>query len=96
MQKFVRDGCPNCEAFLDLAGHPDTVSECTSQVYEGVIALADPATSWVARWQRLDKYVPGVYATKVVGMLPDEVLQQMEDSGIRYVPRDGSAQDDDA
>ena len=50
----------------------------------------------MARFQRLDKYVPGVYAVKVVGMLPDEVLQQMEDSGIRYVPRDGTAQDDDA
>jgi len=44
----------------------------------------------------LDKYVPGIYATKVVGTLPDEVLQQLEDSGVRYVPRDGSAQDDDS
>ena len=94
-QRFLRDGCPNCESFLDLAGHQDSVQECTSQVYEGLITLADPSSSWVARWQRLDKYVPGVYATKVVGILPDEVLQAMEDSGIRYVPRDGSAGDDE-
>ncbi|MCJ1402401.1 transcription elongation factor spt4 [Xylographa trunciseda] len=94
--KFVRDGCPNCEAFLELANHPDAVQECTSQVYEGLITLADPSTSWVARWQRLDGYVPGVYAVKVVGMLQDEILQQLEDSGVRYIPRDGSAPDDDA
>ncbi|KAI4151374.1 MAG: hypothetical protein LQ340_003546 [Diploschistes diacapsis] len=93
--KFMRDGCPNCESFLELANHDEAVRECTSQVFEGLITLADPTTSWVARWQRLDKYVPGVYAVKVMGILPDEVLQQMEDSGIRYVPRDGSAEEED-
>lgn len=41
--------------------------ECTSQVFEGLITLADPGTSWVARWQRLDGYVPGTYAVKVQG-----------------------------
>ena len=52
---------------LDLAGHSDLVQECTSQVYEGLITLADPKSSWVAKWQRLDTYLPGVYAVKVVG-----------------------------
>ena len=92
----MRDGCPNCEAFLDLSGRSEAVNDCTSQIYEGLITLADPATSWVARWQRLDKYVPGVYAVKVVGLLPEEVLQSMEDSGVRYIPRDGSALDDES
>ena len=68
-QRFIREGCPNCESFLDLAGHPDSVAECTSQVYEGLITLVDPERSWVAKWQRLDGYVPGVYAVKVVGMV---------------------------
>ncbi|MCJ1258568.1 Transcription elongation factor SPT4 [Lignoscripta atroalba] len=95
LQRFVREGCPNCESFLDLTNHPDSVQECTSQVYEGLITLADPSQSWVARWQRLDGYVPGVYAVKVVGMLPDEVISHLEDSGVRYIPRDGTAQDDD-
>jgi transcription elongation factor SPT4 len=95
-QRFVRDGCPNCESFLDLTNHPDAVQECTSQVFEGIISLAEPSTSWVARWQRLDGYVPGVYAVKVVGQLPEEVLQTIEDAGVRYIPRDGSAQDEDA
>lgn len=67
VQRFIREGCPNCEAFLDLTNHPDSVQECTSQVFEGLITLQDPAQSWVARWQRLDGYVSGVYAVKVVG-----------------------------
>ena len=40
--------------------------------------------------------MPGVYAVKVVGQLPEEVLQTIEDAGVRYMPRDGSAQDEDA
>lgn len=43
--------------------------ECTSQVFEGLITLVEPTQSWVARWQRLDGYVGGVYAVKVVGMV---------------------------
>ena len=64
-------------------------------MYEGLITLAEPHTSWVAKWQRLDKYVPGVYAVKVVGSLPDEVHQTMEDNNIRYVPRDGTEEDEE-
>lgn len=34
----------------------------------------------------------GVYATKVSGILADEVVAMMEDEyKIRYIPRDGSA-----
>lgn len=67
--RFRREGCPNCEEFLELAGHDDTIQECTSQVFEGLITLADPSSSWVARWQRLDSYVAGVYAVKVTGIV---------------------------
>jgi len=63
----MRDGCPNCENTLQLRGNTDAIQECTSQVFEGLIAVRDPNTSWVARWQRLDNYVPGTYATKVTG-----------------------------
>jgi len=69
LQAFNHNGCPNCEEFLELAGHNDNVTECTSQVFEGLITLADPTASWVAKWQRLDKYVPGTYAVKVTGIV---------------------------
>lgn len=63
----MREGCPNCESTLQLRGNNDAIQECTSQVFEGLIAVRDPAASWVARWQRLDNYVAGTYATKVTG-----------------------------
>lgn len=54
-----------------MRGSQETVMDCTSQVFEGMITInAAPesgAGSWVARWQRLEGYVPGVYAVKVVG-----------------------------
>jgi len=65
----MNQGCPNCEEFLELAGHSDSIQDCTSQVFEGLITLADPTSSWVARWQRLDGYVAGVYAVKVQGLV---------------------------
>lgn len=94
-QRFIKDGCPNCEPFLNLQGNMDAIIDCTSQVFEGLITLADPQRSWVAKWQRLDGYVKGVYATKVSGQLPDEVIGAMEEAGMRYIPRDGTATDDD-
>ena len=85
-QKFMREGCPNCESVLGLQGNSDAIQECTSQVYEGLITMGDPQQSWVAKWQRLDGYVPGVYAVKVVGSLPPEVVGALEDNGIKYIP----------
>ena len=90
---FSRSGCPNCEEFLQLQNSPDNIGELTSQVFEGLIALHDPKNSWVAKWQRLTEYVPGLYATKVQGKLPPDVVGTLEDAGVRYVPRDGSGGD---
>ena len=73
--KFNSEGCPNCEDFLEMRGSSDAVQECTSQVFEGMMTLNNTAkdgtsrNSWVARWQRLDTYQPGVYAVKVVGVV---------------------------
>ncbi|KAI5285323.1 transcription elongation factor spt4 [Ascosphaera aggregata] len=94
--RFIRDGCPNCEEYLNLRGNSEAVQECTSQVFEGVIALSDPSTSWVAKYQRLDGYVPGTYAVKVTGILPQEIIASLEDAGVRYIPRDGSTAEEDA
>lgn len=72
------------------------MTECTSQLYEGMITLADPKGSWVAKWLRLTEYVPGVYAVKVNGTLPQTIIETLEDNGIQYVPRDGSEVDDES
>ena len=78
--KFVSSGCPNCEEFLEMRHSADVVHDCTSAVFEGMIALADPESSWVAKWQRLQGYAPGTYAVKVEGVvsiLPRTLLDCM-------------------
>ncbi|KNG50373.1 transcription elongation factor spt4 [Stemphylium lycopersici] len=92
-QQFMTQGCPNCEDILELIGNPEQINDCTSQVFEGLITVADTSRSWVARYQRLEGYQPGVYATQVEGILPDDVIGLIESAGINYVPRDGSEQD---
>lgn len=92
-QQFLTEGCPNCEDILELAGNPEQINDCTSQVFDGLIAVSDTSRSWVARYQRLEGYRPGVYATQVEGILPEDVVGLVESAGINYVPRDGSEQD---
>ncbi|PUU83339.1 Spt4/RpoE2 zinc finger-domain-containing protein [Tuber borchii] len=89
-QKFIKDGCPNCEDYLNFRGQPDFVDDCTSPVFEGLITLRDPKNSWVAKWQRLDGYRKGVYAVKVSGNLPVEASEMLAAHNIEYRPRDGS------
>ena len=58
--------------------------------------MGQPTRSWVAKWQRIEGYVAGTYAVKVVGELPEGVVAALEGEGVRYVPRDGRDVDDDA
>jgi transcription elongation factor SPT4 len=53
--------------------------------------MMSPVSSWVAKWQRIDRYKKGIYAIQVTGRLPDEVVMLLEDKGISYRPRDGSS-----
>jgi transcription elongation factor SPT4 len=91
--EFVASGCPNCENVLELKGSPDTVNECTSSNFNGTLALMNPERSWVGKWQRLEGYVPGIYAVQVIGTLPEEVVDAVRSAGMRYVPRDGRKED---
>jgi len=88
--KFLSTGCPNCESLLSFAHSTETIGECTSANFNGVIALTSPTKSWVARWQRLDRYAPGTYAVQVIGRLPEAYVQELADKGFKYIPRDGT------
>lgn len=77
-----------------MAGSPETVGEVTSANFNGLIALTTPKSSWVAKWQRVDGYVPGMYAVQVIGTLPNSYVQDLQDAGVRYVPRDGPRDED--
>jgi transcription elongation factor SPT4 len=91
-QQFIEDGCDNCDQVLDLKGDPDKVKACTSANFDGVLGLIKPG-GWVSKWQRIDKFTPGVYAIRVSNMLPAHIEEELLDKGIKYRPRDGSIQD---
>ncbi|KAF7186048.1 Transcription elongation factor spt4 [Pseudocercospora fuligena] len=93
--RFQKHGCPNCEEFLEMRNNTDAVADCTSEVFEGLVTVNDTQTSWVAKWLRIQGYKPGIYAVKVNGLLAEEYTAAAENAGIRYIPRDGSANQDE-
>lgn len=75
-----------------MRGSAERAFECTTTNYEGFIALIQPETgSWVAKWQGLDKFQPGLYAVRVTGSPPGDVLDELEQRGIPFKQRDGSS-----
>ncbi|KAG5513667.1 hypothetical protein PMAC_000705 [Pneumocystis sp. 'macacae'] len=90
---FLSEGCPNCETLLQISASEDLVQECTSPIYEGLLAVMQPTESWVAKWQRINRFVGGIYAVRVQGQLPEEVIEQLSSRGVQYRPRDGTMDD---
>ncbi|KAK1921953.1 transcription initiation protein spt4 [Papiliotrema laurentii] len=85
---FLNSGCPNCEDILNMQDDPNRVAECTSTMWDGMIAMINPEESWVARWQRIDKRSRGIYAVRVTGRPPSDVIEAIEARGGVYRPRD--------
>jgi transcription elongation factor SPT4 len=75
--QFHDSGCENCD-FLGMVGEMDKVHECTTSYFAGTVALIQPIDSWVARWQRIITYIPGLYALAMQGRLPDDMLELCE------------------
>lgn len=82
-----------------MRGSPERVAECTSTIFDGMIAMIEPDESWVARWQRIsayhgsqdltpDKKRRGLYAVRVTGRPPQDVIDAIETRGGMYRPRD--------
>ena len=94
VSQFRNDGCPNCESVLHFQDNEDVVRECTSPTFEGLVAKSEQGQeSWVGRWLRIERFVPGLYAVRIVGKLPDDVKMELAAQGIEYRPRDGSVDD---
>ncbi|KAJ3298121.1 transcription elongation factor spt4 [Rhizoclosmatium sp. JEL0117] len=91
--QFKHDGCDNCEDVLQMTGSNKKVGELTSAQFDGVVGITQPSESWVARWQRCDKFTRGLYAIRVTGRLPDDTIDEMRQQGFTYRPRDGSVKD---
>ena len=65
---------------------------CTSNNFDGMVALMDPSESWVGKWIRINRYVPGCYAISVAGRLPPDVIREIKAHGETYKSRDRSNQ----
>ena len=90
LEHFEMDGCENCDDFLHLRSNVEAIFECTSSNFSGIFALLKPEDSWVGRWQRVDKCIPGVYAISVAGKLPSDIVSELQSHGIVYKSRDTS------
>ena len=70
-------GCDNC-FFL-----PEGESRrFTTPYYQGCVALMQPKASWVARWQKIQNFIPGCYAVKIVADIPPEVDDLCEEANV--------------
>eukprot|EP00172_Hildenbrandia_rubra_P003157 Plantae.Rhodophyta-Hildenbrandia_rubra.ctg47033.p1 GENE.Plantae.Rhodophyta-Hildenbrandia_rubra.ctg47033~~Plantae.Rhodophyta-Hildenbrandia_rubra.ctg47033.p1 ORF type:complete len:148 (-),score=20.23 Plantae.Rhodophyta-Hildenbrandia_rubra.ctg47033:409-789(-) len=83
--QFTRDGCDNCP-FLGLAGDRERVLTCTTNSFIGIYVCMKPRSSWVGKWQRVVKFVPGSYAVALDAGMPGDVVEQLEDNG-HVLPR---------
>ena len=72
-----------------MKNNHETVSECTSDNFSGMITINDINKSWVAKWQRFDGFKHnGRYAITVEGEMPEHYIERMERAGKMYIPRD--------
>ena len=78
--QFYEQGCENC-TFLGLQEDRERCNEVTTANFQGLVAVMDPKQSWVARWLRVAKLVPGCYAIKVDGEVDETIEQELEDNG---------------
>ncbi|KAI1214847.1 Spt4/RpoE2 zinc finger-domain-containing protein [Annulohypoxylon truncatum] len=88
---FRNRGCPNCP-FLDMKGSPEAIENCTSSQFNDVHLVVQPQSSWTSKWMRLKDFVPGIYAIKVNGSLPDDVKQTLLEDNHAIVSAQGATQ----
>lgn len=85
-RQFDEGGCENCE-FLGMKDNAERVTQCTTSYHEGCIAMIDATpyhmsddvgvrAPWVARWNRIESFVPGMYAIKMTGQLPEDMVRR--------------------
>jgi hypothetical protein len=55
-------------------------------LYDRLVSITRPLDSWVAKWQRVARLVPGCYAIAVRAALPEDIVEELEEKGL-LVPR---------
>lgn len=84
IDQFEMDGCENCEQYLAMKHDRDKVYDCTSSNFDGIVALTNPNDSWVAKWQKINRKVRGIYAVSVTGSLPPHMISELKAIGVNY------------
>ena len=79
--------------FLELAERQDRVQSCTTSNFEGMVAMMKPDDSWVARWEGISRNLPGVYAMRLEGEMPPQIMQFLRDKRISCRARPAAAGD---
>ncbi len=87
-EEFRTKGCPNCP-FLNVNKNKN-IGYTTSPSFKGAVFMINPRRSWVAKWQRIGNYVPGMYAMTVEGVLSDKYIEDIERDGRIYINRANS------
>ncbi|KAI5185467.1 transcription elongation factor SPT4 [Nematocida sp. ERTm5] len=87
--QFKEEGCGNCVA-LGMKNSTDNVLDCTTDRFTGVIGMHNAKSSWVAKWQHMDSFIPGLYAMTMEGELPESKILALERAGRTYHPRNKS------
>mmetsp|Transcript_49 Transcript_49/g.71 ORF Transcript_49/g.71 Transcript_49/m.71 type:complete len:128 (+) Transcript_49:201-584(+) len=75
--QFYEEGCENCQ-FLEMEGNRDRCLEVTTDQFEGLVSVMKPKESWVGRWIRVSKLLPGCYAIKVNAELDPRTEEELE------------------
>ncbi|KAH9391167.1 Transcription elongation factor SPT4 [Tyrophagus putrescentiae] len=81
---FEENGCENCDQYLGMKNNRQMIYDCTSNNFEGIIGLMSPRDSWVARWKRITRNCPGMYALTVSGHLPEGIINGLKERGVVY------------
>ena len=82
-EQFIEQGCENC-AILELEGNSERCNQCTTAFFEGQVAVADPQESWTAKWLRVDRFLPGVYAISITGQFSKDVEGELDSRGMYW------------
>ena len=84
-KQFMEEGCENCSKAFDMKEDPEKIAECTTASFEGLMAMTVPEKSWVARWQFVRDFIPGVYAIKVKGEVGEQTARELAEIGFPNV-----------
>lgn len=68
--QFRESGCENCGALVDI-DRSDFLDSCTTPNFEGFLAITQPQTSWVAKWQRISMFTLAVLPIQTNTKVPN-------------------------